>query len=233
MNDARLGLGLLLHALSACVLVCLVGGCPALIGGQGDRPEGFRLVDGKLQAPEEDLLGRQVTGMQIAGLALDGAGGVDVFPSAVFDPAGDRAQSSFLAPVHGERSFVVVLQVPSASTRGPGAFLGVLRFEDGLGGETTLIPPGLDDIQLGTLTVTRGTRVPGDNLLVAGSANNPLAQVDTDDDGTVDALDSDDDDDGTDDGSDSDRGGDGVEDALQILAALPDTDTDGVPDLLE
>ena len=208
-------------------------GCPGFEGGAGQRPEGFRLVQGTLVVPEEDLLGRQVTGLQVAALALgraDDPEAIDVFGSAVFD-ASRAAAAAFVAPVDGARSFVVLLQVPSASGRGPGSFLGALTFSNGAG-EGTLLPPGLDDIDLGPVSVVPGTARPADNVLKVGDANNPLSQLDTDDDGTADLFDTDDDEDGTPDLADADNGDDGVDDAAQTLAALPDENGDGVPDLL-
>lgn len=219
---------LLAIAVAPCAL-----GCLGFQGGAGDRPEGYRLVQGTLIVPEDDLLGRQVTGLQIAGLAIgtgDDPDDIDVFGSAVFD-ASRAASAAFVAPVDGQRSFVVILQVPSASGRGPGSFLGALHFANG-GADATLVPPGEDDIDLGAVTVIPGATRPAGNLLKAGDANNPLSQIDTDADGTVDLSDPDDDEDGAPDASDGDTGNDGVEDVAQTLAALPDEDDDGVPDLL-
>lgn len=208
-------------------------GCLGFEGGAGQRPEGYRLVQGTLVVPEEDLLGRQVTGLQVAGLAVgtaDDPGGVDVYGSAVFD-ASRAASAAFVAPVDGARSFVLILQVPSASGRGPGSFLGLLNFPTGAG-EGSLIPPGEDDIDLGAVTVIPGAERPAGNRLKVGDANNPLGQIDSDDDGATDLADSDDDEDGTPDASDTDNGDDGVADLDQLLSALPDEDGDGIPDLL-
>ena len=155
---------------------------------------------------------------------------IAVFGSSVFD-ASRSSSAAFVAPVDGARSFVLVLQVPSASGRGPGSLLGLLTFLNGAG-EGTLIPPSEHDIDLGAVTVIPGEPRPAGNRLKAGDANNPLAQIDTDDDGTVDLADTDDDEDGTPDATDTDTGDDGVEDAAQTLDALPDEDGDGVPDLL-
>ncbi len=217
---------------SAAVLVLLVllveGGCGGITHGAGDRPPGFRLVSGTLQIPDASSLGRQTTGLQIAGIAVGTPADtkrVDAFPSPVIDVS--HVQTARLsAPVDGKRSFVVVLQVPSASARGPGALVATLEFD----GET-LLPPGLDDIELGVVHV-EGTS-PADAKLVVGDANDPLAQIDTDGDGTPDKADDDDDGDGVPDASDTDAGGDGVDDALQLLSAIPDEDGDGVPDLLQ
>lgn len=209
-------------------------GCLGFDGGAGDRPEGWRLVQGTLIVPEDDLLGRQITGLQMAGLAIgtqEAPDQVDVYGSPVFD-ASRAASAAFVAPVDGQRSFVLLLQVPSASGRGPGSFLGLLTFQNGAG-DATLVPPGTDDIDLGPVTVIAGTNRPADNLLKAGDANNPLSQIDTDGDGTVDLADTDDDEDGAPDASDPDNGNDGVDDALQALSALPDEDGDGIADLLE
>ncbi|MCC7073457.1 MAG: hypothetical protein IT383_19250 [Deltaproteobacteria bacterium] len=221
------------RALALLVCAAASAGCIGFHGGAGDRPEGFRLVQGTLVVPEEDLLGRQVTGLQMAGIAIgtaDDTARIDVFGSDVFD-ASRAATAAFVAPVDGARSFVVILQVPSPSSRGPGSLLGVLTFANGAG-DTTLIPPGEDDIDLGAVSVVTGDARPADNRLKAGEANNPLAQIDSDDDGSADLSDPDDDGDDTPDDSDTDTGNDGVDDAAQALAALADEDADGVPDLL-
>ncbi len=211
---------------------CLVGvaatGCSAFSGGAGDRPEGFRLIEGRLLVPDEDLLGRQVTGLQMAALFVDGDGGVEPFVSSVFDPAAQRGEAAFVAPVRGDVDVVLVLQVPSASARGIGSFVAQLRFD----ADQSLLPRGEDDIDLGAVTLKKGARVPADTVLSSSAGNSPLAQVDSDGDGINDAADADDDDDGTPDGTDTDVAGDGVDDAQQILEALPDDNGDGVADLL-
>ncbi len=218
---------LALTALTACVR-------PA---NGGERPDGFRFVTGTVQVPDEDILGRQVTGLQVAGIAIgssEDAGDIQVFPSDVFD--GARIETSrFAALVEQARSFVTVLQVPSATTNGPGTLVAVLRFNSG-NGETTLVPPGEEDIELGTLTIEVASSA-ATTTLVVSDAHNPAAQIDTDDDSSVDVLDPDDDGDDTPDISDPDAGGDGVDDAVQVLTSLPDEDGrddgDGTPDLLE
>jgi hypothetical protein len=78
-----------------------LSGCEGLTGGAGDKPEGFRLIEGRLSLPDEDLLGRQVTGLQVAALHLDADGGITAFPSAVFDPSTQRAEAAFVATVPG------------------------------------------------------------------------------------------------------------------------------------
>ena len=185
---------LLETSLATAALVALVGatGCDGLTGGAGDKPEGFRLIEGRLALPDEDLLGRQVTGLQIAALHVDSDGGITAFPSAVFDPSVQRAEASFVTTVPGDLDVVLILQVPSASQRGPGSFLGVYRFD----AAETLIPRAEDDLDLGTLTVARGARVPADTVLEGGAGSSPAAQTDSDGDGLT--NDRDDDDDGDD-----------------------------------
>jgi hypothetical protein len=212
----------------AAVVVASTAACSPLTGAAGDRPEGYRLVEGRLSLPDEDLLGRQVTGLQIAALHLDADGAIAPFVSDVFDPATSRAEASFVVPVDGGVDSVVVLQVPSSGGRGTGAFLGQLLF-DGV----TLLPRGDDDVDLGVVTVEAGARAPADTTLSPEAGTSPLSQTDSDDDGVSNALDDDDDDDGTPDASDDDDAGDGIDDALQVLSALPDGDGDGVADVLE
>lgn len=205
-----------------------VTGCDGFTGGAGDKPEGFRLIEGRLSLPDEDLLGRQVTGLQVAALHLDAGGGITAFPSAVFDPSTQRAESAFVATVPGDLDVVLVLQVPSGSQRGPGAFLGAVVAD----GER-LVPRGEDDLDLGVLTVQRGVRVPADTTLVGGAGASPAAQTDSDGDGLTNDRDDDDDGDDIADSADDDVAGDGVADALQRLDVLTDDDDNGVPDALE
>lgn len=208
--------------------VLVTGACSPLTGGAGDRPEGYRLVEGRLSLPDQDLIGRQVTGVQMAALHIDADGGLTPFVSEVFDPAIERAESAFVIPVDGAFDVVVVLQVPSPGGRGAGAFLGQLVFDG-----TTLLPRGDDDIELGIVAAQAGARVPADTVLVPGVGTSPVAQTDSDDDGVDNATDDDDDGDGTADGDDPDVAGDDVEDAVQVLGALPDDDGDGIADALQ
>jgi hypothetical protein len=204
------------------------GGCTGLTGGAGDRPEGFRLVEGRLSLPDRDLLGRQLTGLQIAALHVDGEGAVVPFVSDIFDPSVARAEAAFVVPVAAAVDHVLVLQVPTPGGQGAGDFLGQLRFDD-----VTLVPRGADDIDLGVVTVSAGARAPADTTLLPGPGGSPAAQTDSDNDGIANASDDDDDNDGTLDGADADVAGDGVDDATQVLSALPDDDGDGVADALQ
>jgi hypothetical protein len=215
-------------ALGALALGVGLTGCDGFTGGAGDKPEGFRLIEGRLSLPDEDLLGRQVTGLQVAALHLDADGGITAFTSSVFDPSTQRAEAAFVATVPGDLDVVLVLQVPSGSQRGPGPFLGAF---DAAG--ERLVPRGEDDLELGVLTVQRGVRVPADTTLVGGAGALPAAQTDSDGDGLTNDRDDDDDGDDVADGADDDVAGDGVADALQRLDALPDDDGNGVPDALE
>ncbi len=211
------------------ILAMLCASCDGFSGKAGDRPEGFRLVEGRVRIPDDSsLLGRQVTGLQLAALHLIGGGGVTADVSGVFDPSVQRNEAAFVATVRDDVDFVLVLQVPSATQRGPGSFLGVF-----LDGDETLLPRGEDDVNLGVIDIVRGARVPADTVLRSGPGSSPAAQTDSDGDGLTNDIDDDDDEDGIPDVSDPDRAGDGIDDALQILSALPDDDGDGVPDLLK
>lgn len=202
--------------------------CDGFTGKEGDRPEGFRLVEGRIVVPDDaTLLGRQVTGLQLAALHLRVDGGITAFPSAVFDPSAVRAEASFVATVQNDLDVVLVLQVPSATQRGAGSFLGV--FSDA---SETLIARGEDDLDLGTVTISFGARTPADTTLAGGPGSSPATQTDSDGDGLNNGADDDDDDDGTLDATDDDVAGDGIDDALQRLPALTDDDADGVPDAL-
>jgi len=224
-------------ALPALALL-LVGltGCPGLTGGAGARPDGFRLVEGALVLEDEGIVGRQVAGLQLVAVTIrdsDGAAVAEVFASDVLQPS-DRTSTPFVVAVPTAHAFHVVLQVPGGAGSAPGEWLGALFFSDGRAGETSLIPSGSEDLQLGTVRALDGdpSQV-ADNRLEVDSASNPLAQIEHDDDGVSDLLDDDDDGDLLPDAQDTDVAGDGIEDALQLLSALPDADADGVPDAFE
>jgi glycosidase len=218
----------------ALVALVVLGACAPLSAGAGDRPEGFRLVQGELGFPDDDVLGRQVTGVQVAALHLTSNQQVIPFVSEILDPSVERRESSFVVAVDRRFDFVLVLQVPSAGGCCVGSFLGQLVFDD-----ETLWPRGGsegdkdDDVDLGPVSVMRGVKPPSDTALVAGQGREPSTQTDSDDDGVQNALDDDDDDDGVSDATDNDVAGDGVDDARQVLSALPDVDADGVADVLQ
>lgn len=120
-----------------------------------------------------------------------------------------------------------------------GATVGVLHFQDGNGGYTTLLPVTAaldpskapqdaggddegDDISLGDVDDADGDAQ-------YEPSEDPLAQVDSDDDGEADADDDDDDDDGVDDAEDDDDDDNGVDDDSED----GDGDDDGVDDEIE
>jgi MYXO-CTERM domain-containing protein len=218
------------------VSVALLGlgasACAELTGGAGDRPEGYRLVQGTFDLPDEEgFLGRQVTGVQVAALHIEG-NSVVPYTSDVLDPASANLESAqFSVPVDGGDAFVLVLQIPSSSGQGPGELIARLSFPDGTG-EGSLVPAGTTDLALGAVRGENGGGARGNRLVVADTAN-PLGQVDTDDDALSDLADSDDDDDGNPDASDEDRADDGILDVTQVLDAMTDDDDDGVPDALQ
>jgi hypothetical protein len=214
--------------------------CGVFEGGAGSRPEGFRLVSGTLELPPDGIVGRQVTGLQLVAVGVTPVSSEDgtlstepvVFTSQPFDASTRREENAFVVAVDGTVGFNLVLQVPSGSGTGPGEYQGVLRFDNGRGEQTTLIPRGETDLDLGVVSAAdpvAETRV--DNELTVAAGNNPLASSHSDDDGVSDLLDDDDDDDGLTDGTDSDVDGDGLGDALQLLEGFADEDADGIPDL--
>lgn len=222
------------------VVVVVMGaslvGCPALTGGSGSRPEGFRLVEGELELPQTGIVGRQVTGLQMAAVSVrdvDGTKVPDVYVSDIFNPAQRTSASEFVVPVDGTKAFHLILQVPGGG-QGPGQFLGRLMFDDGNGGTTSLIPAGATDIALGPVAaIENAPETAADNVLRVDTGHHPLAQVDSDLDTTSDLLDDDDDDDGNPDNNDEDVAGDGIADVDQGWAALGDEDADGIPDAFD
>ena len=213
-------------------------GCDGLGGSAGDKPEGTRLIEGRLQIPDDDdIVGRQVAGLQMVALHVTADGGVIPFTSAVFDPAGQRLEAAFVINADGDVDVVLALQVPSGSRRGVGGFVGLYTFGSGgaegdRGIAGTLVPAGTDDVDLGTLTFTKGPRTPADTIMRGSAGTSPQSQTDSDGDGLTNDVDDDDDDDGIPDNVDDDIAGDGIPDATQILSALADDDGDGVPDVM-
>jgi MYXO-CTERM domain-containing protein len=226
----------------ATIVCALLGATPLLsacpeFAGQGARPEGYRLVSGTLRLPDDGIVGRQVTGLQLAAVAVslddELRTVVDFYTSDVFDPSVNRKETSFTVAVDARRSFNLVLQVPKSGRTGPGTYLGGLYFDSGYAGDASLVPSGVTDIDLGIVdAVENVTGTVADNRLVVESNKSPLAQVDSDGDGVVDLIDTDDDSDEILDGADDDVAGDDVPDSLQTLVGL-DADGDGVPEILE
>ncbi len=217
-----------------------LGGCGVFQGGAGSRPDGYRLVSGTLELPADGIVGRQVTGLQLAAVGVTPVSSEDgtlstepvVFTSQTFDASTRREENAFVVAVDGTVGFNLVLQVPSGSGTGPGEYQGVLRFDHGRGASTTLIPRGETDLDLGV--VQASDPIPDervDNVLSVATGSNPLASSHSDDDGVSDLLDDDDDGDGLTDPTDSDADGDGLSDALQLLEGLADDDADCIPDL--
>lgn len=225
-------------SLMAFSIVC-GSACVGLSAQDGEVPEGYRLVNGRVTIGDDGILGRQLTGLQIAAVSVvDGAHAVEV--SDIFNAekggASNNAAASFSLVVPVDRAFSLVLQVPRSSGRGPGEWIAAYAFAtDADGGEmTSLVPAGEGRVQLGTLEALDGDpSTVSDNTLGGNAAKNPLEQIDSDGDGVVDFNDDDDDDDGTADLNDEDVAGDGTNDAEQLLSALPDSDGNGVPDVLE
>lgn len=216
-----------LAAIAACV------GCPGFVGGAGSRPDGFRLVEGQLLIENEGIIGRQVAGVQLAAVVVEqneGTFSPKVYTGDVLQP-NDRFEQDFVVTAPIADAFHLILQIPSGAGSVPGEWQGVLRFSDGRGGETSLIPAGGEDLELGVTTaLDNDPAIEFDNVLRTESSGNPLAQMHHDEDDLSDLLDDDDDGDLIPDDSDEDIAGDGIEDALQQLSALPDGDGDGIPD---
>jgi hypothetical protein len=117
--------------------------------------------------------------------------------------------------------------VPAIVLFEAGGLPHVLQFErDAAGNVETLIPDFTGEIDLGAVTLESALLRDGEAEEWAESENNPLDEVDSDDDGESDLDDEDDDDDGESDDEDGDDDGDGEDDDDQDL----DSDDDGSPD---
>jgi hypothetical protein len=98
---------------------------------------------------------------------------------------------------------------------------------DAAGTRQSRIPDFTGTIDLGQLSIVDlTTQRDGQGTVEAESEENPLDEIDSDDDGEADREDADDDGDGEEDGDDEDDDGDGEDDDEQDL----DSDDDGSPD---
>jgi hypothetical protein len=188
-------------ALSGCNLLTLL----ADPGPASEIPDGQRLIIGELLTPREgDFGGAENQGMTLA--ALVGDPGTD--PEALhvgvpFNPAqtsavgGDRVSFQLLLP--SDKDAVLFFQTTPAAGAGDrfGVFLASLSFATDATGESqsARIPAGEETIDLGLVRIDALNEATNqDNLALP--EENPLAQVDSDNDGTDNAADIDDDNDG-------------------------------------
>lgn len=156
--------------------------------------------------------------------------------AAMMVGCGSSADRSLTGELPAEATGVYAMDASGAKTQGtvdgsafaialaPGAVRVVvdvdgvpyeLRFPSTAGGaaDHTNIPDFTGEVALGVLTLhSAGMRAATGGDDWAESEENPLAQVDSDDDGEDDLADEDDDDDGVDDVDDEDDDGDGEDD---------------------
>lgn len=212
----------------ACALLIVTAGCEVLTGA-GERPEGTRQI--RLKIPEEltRALGNQVTGVQLAGVVVNGQE-YTVRTSPGIDPA---TETDLIAYMPGDESPVLIVQTLAAGgANAAGHLIARIEFSDG-SAMVSRIPRGEADLDLGTPTYQGDPGDPSDSVLQVEEARDPLALIDTDQDGASDLIDTDDDGDTIEDSADDDRDGDGIIDLNQMLGSLIDDDENGVPDVLE
>lgn len=194
-------------------LVFAAVGC----GGEGDAAVASttRGVSGRVQAAAG------VTVTEVVALASHAGAPTDVYRAAV------DAQGAFRLELPKGQRYVLQLMAGDAA-------IGNIRFAASAGGPFTSLlsmagAPGAsdeaedeaeaeDDVELGDVQSA------GDSDY--DTENEPLDQVDSDDDGDSDYADADDDDDGVDDEADEDDDDDGVDDADEDF----DSDDDGATD---
>lgn len=236
------------------IALALLPACAGGFSGEIEPEEGTRVISGKLEQPDPEVLARRQVALQLAAIGIDAREDPPIgalYTGVPFNPAGEGiAPSTFRIAVPTDRAVVLFFQVPTDSTRGAGQLAARVRFAEGASGDLTDIlsgrtrnAPSLRDIDLGLVKITRppssepgedGARI-GDNVVVLGDGEsiNPLSINDIDGDGVPDLEDADDDDDLTPDEGDLDANGDHIPDQEQSLDALADEDDDRVPDLLE
>jgi hypothetical protein len=228
--------------------------CAGGFSGEITPPEGTRVVSGKLDPVDPEVLSRSQVALQLVAVAIDAREEApirEVVVGVPFNPAGDGASpSTFRIAIPTDRSVALFFQVPIDSGRGIGQLAARVRFAKNGSGDLTDVlsgrtrnAPTLLDLDLGRVKITApsasqpgegGARI-GDNVAILGEGEsaNPLSINDIDGDGTPDLEDSDDDDDLIPDDGDQDANGDDIPDLEQSLEALTDSDDDSVPDVLE
>lgn len=214
--------------------------------GEGMRPEGIRVVSGRIVPPDPRVLSRGQVALQLAAVSIDAREDAPVRAFAAGSAFNPAEGGSFRIALPTDHAFVLLFQVPKTSAPEPGTLVARIRFPKNAGGELGDIlgakaqnAPDLADLDLGTVEISRtqlsGGNGPADNIVLLGEkqSKNPLAVQDSDGDGVPDKDDPDDDDDLIPDEGDDDANGDGVPDRLQSLDSLADEDGDRVPDALE
>jgi hypothetical protein len=192
---------ILWSALSGCNLLTLL----ADPGAVSELPEGQRLITGELLIPREgDFGGADNQGMTLAALVGDPGTdpealrvGVPFSPSQSGAVGGERVRFQLLLPA--DKAAVLFFQTTPAAGAGDrfGLFLASLSFAKDATGvvRSARIPAGDESIELGLVRIDAIDQTTNrDNLALP--EDNPLTQVDTDNDGTNNAADPDDDNDG-------------------------------------
>jgi len=218
------------RAFAAGLFALLPLACDGL-GHAGERPAGTRQVE--LNVPLEFVasLGNQVTAIQLAAAVVDGSAGLALHTSPAVDPTAQRLLIGYFPAAD---SFVPLVQSQGpGGADAPGKLLARIRFADGRGNLTSLVPRGDRDLDLGTPRFEGSAAAPAGSWLTVDDSHNPLLVIDSDGDGTSDLVDTDDDGDATPDSDDTDVDGDGRLDQQQSLVALPDADADAIPDPFE
>lgn len=236
---------------SLLIALGVLTGCGGFSGS--DSPaDGMRLVQGRLTPPGPELSsGRNHVAFELVAAALDARQEDPLLrfaPGTPFSPSSNAGQPvTFRIALPVDQTFVLFFQTPVEGSRGVGQLVAPLRFSDGHGAQTDILPGRTGDavapptdLDVGIVEITLASDTvcgEGENcsrtyqvLLGEGRSANPLATTDADGDGTPDLDDTDDDGDLIPDESDDDANGDGIPDQFQTLDALADYDGDGVPD---
>jgi hypothetical protein len=157
----------------------------------------------------------------LSGTAPEGASDIYAIDSQGRTSHADSATGAFTVALEPGAS--VILYVALAD----GTVAPLVFDSNRSGGRQSVIPDFEGRIELGQLTIVdRSTQRDGEGSEEANSEDNPLEDVDSDDDGESDVDDDDDDNDGQGDADDDDADGDGHDDD----EADQDCDDDGSPD---
>jgi hypothetical protein len=201
MRNKKQTLLCLASLFSGCNLFTLL----ADAGPASEIPPGQRLVIGELLIPREDDFGGAANqGMTLAALSGDPLNEVNVLHVGVpFNPSqtnavgGEKVQFQLLLP--SDKSAVLFFQTTPASGSGNrfGRYLASLSFATDATGDTqsAILPAGEAIVDLGLVRI-EANNIATNQDNIALPEENPLAQVDSDNDGTPDLNDNDDDGDG-------------------------------------
>jgi len=137
--------------------------------GESTPAEGRRLITGRLTPPTEAVFGRQQVALELVGAALDARAEepITLFaPGIAFSPSANAGEAvPFRLSVPDDTTISLFFQAPVEGPGGIGSLVAPLRFSNGRGSQTDLLPGRSRDsnapipaIELGTVTLSVASR---------------------------------------------------------------------------